>query len=163
MAIQQIEGTKMESKTGFSREIDQGAINLIFDTVQKYQYSYPFGALVQELTSNATDAVQEKLRAYKILVDKTAKIDDYYIEREGNLYKDSNFDPSYYDFKHLDMSSNVVELTYIENFTKKGIGYCDLFTVKDKGVGLGPARLEGYMSIGFSTKRNNNDSLGSFG
>lgn len=95
------------------------------------------------------------------ILNKESKVEDFFIEREGDLYKDSKWDPSYYDPKHLNKEDNEVILTYKQ---REGSGRCDSFIVRDNGVGLGGSRLEGALtSVGYSTKRNRVDALGSFG
>lgn len=160
MAIQEIEVSNHGSnKTGFKREIDEGAMGLVLDTIQVTQYTKPEESTVRELTANAVDSQREKEIAIKILLGE-AKAEDYFISREGKKYKDSNWNPSYYDLNHLDTNKKNVELTYVQG---EGAGYCDKFIIKDYGVGLGADRLEGYFKIGYSTKRNSKASLGAFG
>jgi len=160
MSLQEIEVSKKGSdKTGFKREIDEGAMGLIMDTIQITQYSKPEESTVRELTANAVDSQRDKEIAISILTGESNP-EDHFITREGAKYKDSNWDASYYDLKHLDKDKSKVELTYTQN---EGTGYCDTFSVKDYGVGIGNDRLEGVFSIGFSTKRNSVSSLGAFG
>lgn len=159
MAIQEVEVSKHGSSSGFKREINAGAMGLVLDTIQITQYTKPEESTVRELTANAVDSQREKEIAIKILSGE-AKVSDYFIEREGVKYEDSNWDPSYYDLKHLDKSKTDVELEYVEG---EGTGYCDQFIIRDHGIGIGASRLEGYFQIGFSTKRNSKASLGAFG
>lgn len=148
------------SDQGFEKEIDAGAKELIIDNVQANQYQYPIKSTVRELCSNSLDAINEKIQAINILTGKS-KVTDYYIIRESDnpLYKDSNFDPTYYDLDFLDTEDNMVHITYIEG---KGDNK-DMLEILDKGVGLGGKRLEGYFRLGFSTKRNSHNPLGKFG
>ncbi len=160
MAIQDIETSHAgSSTTGFKREIDKGAMGLVLDTIQITQYTKPEESTVRELTANAVDSQREKEIAISILKGESTP-EDHYISREGDKYKDSNWDASYYDLKYLNTEKNKVELEYVQN---EGTGYCDQFIVRDHGVGLGMDRLEGYFSIGYSTKRNSKGSLGAFG
>lgn len=160
MAIQEIEVSKKGSDTtGFKREIDKGAMGLVLDTIQITQYTKPEESTVRELTANAVDSQREKEIAVSILSGESTP-EEHFIDREGDKYKDSNWDASYYNLDHLNTEKTKVELTYKQN---EGIGYCDTFSVKDYGVGLGQDRLEGYFSIGYSTKRNSKGSLGAFG
>ena len=46
------------------------------------------------------DSISEKKVAKEILSGK-AKVEDYFVDLEGDLYKDSKFDPNYYDLKWL--------------------------------------------------------------
>ena len=160
MAIQEIETSQRGSEsTGFKREIDKGAMGLVLDTIQITQYTKPEESTVRELTANAVDSQREKEIAISILSGESTP-EEHFISREGAKYKDSNWDASYYDLKHLNTEKSKVELIYEQN---EGVGYCDRFIVRDHGVGLGMDRLEGYFSIGYSTKRNSKGSLGAFG
>jgi len=160
MAIQEVEiSSHGDGNTGFKREINEGARGLVLDTIQITQYTKPEESTVRELTANAVDSQREKEIAVSILSGQTTP-EDHFIQREGAKYADSNWDPSYYDLKHLDQTKTNVELTYTQN---EGVGYCDTFSVKDFGIGIGEARLEGYFQIGYSTKRNSKGSLGAFG
>tara|TARA_R110000765_G_scaffold93781_7_gene176822 strand:+ start:16020 stop:18188 length:2169 start_codon:yes stop_codon:yes gene_type:complete len=160
MSIQEIElSNHGSSNTGFKREIDKGAMGLVLDTIQITQYTKPEESTVRELTANAVDSQREKEIAISILSGNSTP-GEHFISREGDKYKDSNWDASYYDLKHLNTEKTKVELVYEQN---EGVGYCDRFIVRDHGVGLGMDRLEGYFSIGYSTKRNSKGSLGAFG
>jgi len=158
MAIQEID-RELIGSVGFEKKIDDGAKNMVFDILQSTQYQKPEESTIRELTSNAVDSQKEKEIALKILQGE-AKVEDYYIERTGDKYKDSNFDADYYDINHLDLVNNQVQLTYNEH---QGTGYCDRFTIKDYGVGIGDSRLEGVLSLGYSTKRNSKAALGAWG
>ena len=160
MAIQEIEVSKKGSdKTGFKREIHEGAYGLVLDTIQITQYTKPEESTVRELTANAVDSQREKEIAISILTGKS-KPEDHYISRDGAKYDDSNFDRDYYSLEHLDTTKTKVKLVYEQN---EGTGHCDNFRVIDYGVGLGASRLEGYFQIGYSTKRNSRGTLGAFG
>jgi len=160
MAIQEIEVSNHGSgTTGFKREINEGAMGLILDTIQITQYTKPEESTVRELTANAVDSQREKEIAISILKGETTP-EEHFIQREGAKYNDSNWNASYYSLEHLNEDKTDVELIYTK---KEGVGYCDSFSVKDYGVGLGEDRLKGYFQLGFSTKRNSKDSLGAFG
>lgn len=160
MSLQDIEVSNSGSTTtGFKREINEGAMGLVLDTIQITQYTKPEESTVRELTANAVDSQREKEIAISILTGRT-KPEDHFISRDGDKYKDSNWDASYYDINHLDQHNNKVELEYVQN---QGTGYCDTFSVKDYGIGIGAQRLQGYFQLGYSTKRNSKDSLGAFG
>src|SRR5690554_2796759 len=159
MAIQEIETKEIEGSKGISRNINAGATGLIFDIVQSQQYQKPIESTVRELTANAVDAQTEKEKAIEIITGH-AKPEDYFIKREGDLYKDSNWNPSYYDLEHLDCENNEIILKYKQG---EGLGRCDKFIVRDNGVGIGSSRLMGVLSLGYSTKRNRCDTLGAFG
>lgn len=112
-----------------------------------------------ELASNAVDSQKEKEVAIEILEGK-AKPEDYFHTREGAQYKDSRWTPEYYSMDHLDLNNNDVILSYEEG---TGVGFTDKFIVTDFGVGLGMPRLKGYLSLGYSTKRNSASAFGAFG
>ena len=90
------------------------------------------------------------------------KVEDYYIERHGDQYEDSNFDSSYYQYSlHYNHGSKPCRFSvYTQN---EGVGYCDTFAVTDYGVGIGARRLEGILELGYSTKRNTSENFGAFG
>ena len=159
MSIKQIDQATVEDGKGVGKKIHKGAERLIYDVLQSTQYSTPIASTVRELTTNAWDSQREKEIAHEILTGEKS-VDDYFITRDGDQYKDSNFDPSYYDLKKLDMDMEQVELRYTRN---PGAGFCDLFEVIDFGVGLGGSRLEGILSLGFSSKRNTTEGFGAFG
>lgn len=159
MAIQEIEKREVAGTVGITRNINQAAVGMIMDIVQAQQYTKPIQSTVRELTANAVDSQGEKERAFDILSGK-AKVEDFFIEREGDLYKDSKWDPSYYDLTKLNKDKNQVELIFREG---SGVGRSASFIVRDYGVGVGKSRLEGILSIGFSSKRSRKDALGSFG
>jgi len=142
---------------GHVKTIDEGSIPDVLDMLQKHQYTYPIKSVARELISNGIDSISEKHVARQILTGK-AKVEDYYVEREGSKYKDSHFDPSYYDLNWLS-TEDVVELRYVigSNLQK------DKVIITDTGVGIGGKRLEGYFSLAFSTKRLSKLPLGKFG
>jgi hypothetical protein len=147
---QQIEG-------GFVKKIDEESQELLLDMFQKLQYSYPEKSTVRELVSNAIDATREREMARKIL-NGDAKIEDYYVDKEGSEYKDSHFDPLYYDTTRLSTDPNIY-ITYKEGSALEK----DTLIIRDNGVGLGGSRLIGYFCLGYSTKRLSGVGLGKFG
>ncbi len=159
MSIKTIGSNVTSNSIGIEKKINKGAERLVFDILQATQYSTPISSTVRELATNALDAQREKEIAVDILTGNKS-IEDYYIQRDDEQYKDSNFDKSYYDLNYLDLENNDVELTYIEN---EGIGFCDEFSVKDYGVGVGGNRLIGMSELGYSTKRNTSENFGAFG
>lgn len=159
MAIQEIEKKEVAGTVGITRNINQAAVGMIMDIVQAQQYTKPIPSTVRELTANAVDSQSEKERAFDILSGK-AKVEDFFIEREGELYKDSKWDPSYYDLTKLNKDKNQVELIFREG---SGVGRSASFIIRDHGVGVGKGRLEGILSIGYSSKRSRKDALGAFG
>jgi hypothetical protein len=148
---EEVLGTEVISKT-----IDEGAMGMITDLVQKYQYQYPIKSAVRELLSNALDAVTEKQNALKIL-SGAATPQDFYIERPGALYKDSKWNPAYYNPQFLSDSAQV-SMIYQLGDNKR-----DLCIIKDYGVGLWGERLAGYFKLGYSTKRGSKSALGKYG
>ncbi len=159
MAIQEIEKSTSIGTKGHEKKIDVGAQKMIYDILQNTQYQKPEESVVRELTSNAVDSQREKEVAIDIL-ENHKDPSEYYIYREGDKYKDSNWNPDYYDLDKFDRENNHVQLTYIE---KTGVGFCDTFSIKDFGVGISGSRLEGVLSLGYSTKRNTKAALGAWG
>jgi len=159
MSIKQIDQATVEDGKGVEKKIDEGAHRLIYDVLQSTQYSTPIASTVRELTTNAWDSQREKEIALEILSGEK-RVEDYYIKRDGAQYEASNFDKDYYNVSSLDTEMNQVELRYTKNL---GTGFCDKFEVVDFGVGLGDRRLEGILSLGFSTKRNTTEGFGAFG
>ena len=158
MSIKTID-KQIKGSEGLAKKINKGAEKMVFDILQSTQYSTPIPSTVRELATNGADAQREKEIAIEILTGK-AKAEDYYIERHGEQYNDSNFDISYYNLDHLDTENNTVLITYKEN---EGTGYCDVITIHDYGVGIGERRLEGVLELGYSTKRNTAENFGAFG
>ena len=147
-----------EGTAGLDKKIDHGSLKLVFNVLQNTMYSYPIESTVRETVSNAIDAVKEKQIATLILTGQ-AKVEDYYIDRDGEEYESSKFDPSYYDLKYLS-EDNSVKVTYVEN---EGMGFCDQFIVEDPGIGLSPERMVKMVSLGYSSKRNTLSTIGGFG
>lgn len=159
MSIKQIDNEFVGSDTGVAKRINRGAEKLVFDILQATQYSTPIPSTVRELVTNACDSQREKEIAIEILTGQKT-VEDYYINREGEQYEDSNFDPSYYNITNLDVVNKHIDVIYKHNV---GVGYCDQFTIKDYGVGIGGRRLEGILELGYSTKRNTSENFGAFG
>tara|TARA_R110002050_G_scaffold123466_1_gene242247 strand:- start:3224 stop:5968 length:2745 start_codon:yes stop_codon:yes gene_type:complete len=149
----------MQGSAGIAKKINKGAEKMVFDILQSTQYSMPIQSTIRELVTNACDSQREKEVAVEILSGKK-KVEDYYIERHGAQYEDSNFDSSYYQLSSLQHGKNHVDLLYKQN---EGLGYCDIFSVTDYGVGIGSRRLEGILELGYSTKRNTSENFGAFG
>ena len=158
MSLQQITFEQKGSQ-GIKKEINKNSIDIVFDILQVYAYSMPIESTVRELTSNAVDSQREKEIAIQILTGK-AKEEDFFIIKHGKEFEDSRFNPKYYDLNWLNTTKNEVELEYVEH---QGSGFCDEFIVRDYGVGLGNGRLEGSLSLGFSTKRGTKEQIGGFG
>lgn len=159
MSIKTIEDNYIGMDKGLAKRINKGAEKLVFDILQSTQYSTPIPSTVRELVTNACDAQREKEMAIEILTG-VKQASDYYITRDGEQYSDSNFDPSYYDLANLNITNNHIEVVYQHN---EGIGYCDILSIKDYGVGIGAKRLEGILELGYSTKRNTSQNFGAFG
>ena len=159
MSIKQIDQATLDDNKGVGKTINKGAQKLMLEVLQATQYSTPIPSTVRELTTNAWDSQREKEIAIEILSGEK-EVKDYYITRDGEQYEDSNFDPTYYDLNHLEEDINQVELRYTK---RNDVGYCDLFEIVDFGVGLNAKRLEGILSLGFSTKRNTTEGFGAFG
>lgn len=164
MAIHQEEVQEIQ---GFDKKIEESALGMILGNLQVSQYQYPQKSTIRELASNAMDAIREKDIAIGIL-SGALKEEDYYLRRDDELYKDSNFDVSYYDPQWLADSftplsdgryPSKVFITYVDGGTDKR----DKLVIEDFGVGLGGVRLEKYFNLGYSTKRNTKLALGKFG
>ncbi len=149
----------MQGSAGIAKKINKGAEKMVFDILQSTQYSMPVQSTVRELVTNACDSQREKEIAIEILGGEK-KVEDYYIERHGAQYEDSNFDASYYNIASLNHVADYIDLVYTKN---EGVGYCDTFAVTDYGVGIGARRLEGILELGYSTKRNTSENFGAFG
>ena len=158
MSIKTIGNDVQSSSAGIQKRINKSAEKLVFDVLQSTQYSTPIASTVRELVTNACDSQREKEIALEILSGEK-EVKDYFITRHEEEYRDSNFDPSYYD-RAAFSDTNSVTVRYTE---RDGTGYCDSFTVLDYGVGIGQSRLEGYLELGFSTKRNTSENFGAFG
>lgn len=144
--------------SGFGKQIEASAMEMIFDNLQMYQYQYPERSTVRELVSNALDSVKEKQVALMIL-QGTAKEEDFFLRREEAVNKDSNFNPEYFNLEYLNRFDNEVTIDYYEG----GDSERDSLVITDPGVGLGGRRLAGYFNLGYSTKRNSKFALGKFG
>lgn len=160
MSIKTVGQETQSNTVGLKKKINDGAEKLVFDILQQTQYSTPIPSTVRELVTNACDAQREKEIAIEILRDGVDP-SKYYINRDGEEYADSNFDPSYYDLDYLHTEKNHVLVEYKED--KNGSGFCDTFSVTDYGVGIGKRRLEGMLELGYSTKRNTSENFGAFG
>lgn len=146
---------EVQEMQGFTKEIEQSSMTLILDNLQRYQYQYPQKSTIRELACNAIDAITEKNVALGILSGKLKK-EDYYLERDGEMYRDSNFDPGYYDPKwlstgrsdlHDEMWKRDTDKVYI-TYQDGGDTDKDRIIIEDYGVGLGGRRLERYFHLG---------------
>jgi hypothetical protein len=142
-------------KTGIMKEIDDGALDLIFAGYQEDMYAHPIESFIRESISNGLDANVEKNIFKKI--SKGKPVEDFYRQKQdGQLLKDSEYDPSYYDTKHTS-KNNVVSVRYMDGNPR------DTVTITDQGVGLGGKRLQGFFKLGYSSKRNMKAVIGKFG
>src|SRR5512133_2892350 len=95
-----------ESNSGFKKEIDEAGVSLLLDTVQIYIYQFPIKSSTRESVSNAIDSITERNIA-KILLKDPSRISEFYVDREGDIYKDSRFDPTYYNPKFMSTDDTV--------------------------------------------------------
>lgn len=143
---------------GMVKQIDEAGIGMVYDTLQKYQYSFPIKSTVREILCNGVDSVMEKKMAREILTGK-AKVEDYFVDLEGPLYKDSKWRPEYYDLRWFNERDDKVYMTYVIGPQMQK----DQVIFEDSGVGLGGKRLEGYFKLAFSTKRLSKIPVGKWG
>jgi hypothetical protein len=141
----------------FEKEIDQHAMAMMQEMLQKGQYNHPQKSSIREIASNAVDALNERNIAIAILTG-AAQVEDHYMDRTDGVFSDSVFDPSYYDLNWLSRE-NKVFIQYYNN----GTADRDELVIRDFGVGLWGKRLVGYFNLGYSTKRNSKFALGKFG
>lgn len=147
-----------EGSSGFEKKFEEGAESILLDLVQSQQYQFPVKSSIREITSNAIDSIREKQQFFLINSGK-AKVEDFYIHREGPLYSDSNYNPNYYDERWLSKDNDRIKIIYKDN----GNAQRDTLHIIDPGVGLGGRRLEKSFNPLFSTKRNTNQQLGKYG
>lgn len=143
---------------GFDKEIEAGSLSLILDNLQLYQYEHPQKSTVRELVSNGLDAIWEKKVALRILAGES-KSEEYFLQREDAINRDSNWEPKYYDQhwlwdgQHTHTNAALVNYTpddvYI-TYEDGGDQEKDHLVIEDFGVGLGGTRLEGYFKIGLT-------------
>ena len=160
MSIKTIGQSTQSNTVGLEKKIAKGSEKLIYDVLQQTQYSTPIPSTIRELVTNACDSQREKEIAIEILSGEASE-SDYFIQREGEEYQDSNFDASYYNLDFLSRNENDVIIKYKEN--DEGTGFCDTVSITDYGVGIGRRRLEGILELGYSTKRNTSENFGAFG
>ena len=91
MSIKTIGKAVQSNSAGLQKRINKSAEKLVFDVLQSSQYSTPIASTVRELVTNACDSQREKEIALEILSGKKT-VEDYYITRHEDEYKDSNFD-----------------------------------------------------------------------
>ena len=167
MAVIESNQTNSNNVSGFDKGIHASARTMMLDNLQGTMYQRPIDSAVRECVSNAVDAVREKNTAKQIITG-AANVRDFYLSREDvkdkigsnedDIYQDSEFNADYYDLAFLD-PKDTITLEYINGEQTKR----DQFVITDSGVGLGGARLEGFFSLGYSSKRLNSGELGGFG
>ena len=106
MSIKTIGKAVQSNSAGLQKRINKSAEKLVFDVLQSTQYSTPIASTVRELVTNACDSQREKEIALEILSGKK-NVEDYYITRHEEEYRDSNFQPSYYDVDRLSSGDTV--------------------------------------------------------
>jgi len=144
-----------DERPGIKKEIDEGAMDLIFQAIQEDIYSFPIRSFIRESISNGLDAIVE--RTVFEAINAGQPVEDYYLQRnDGKLLKDSGFNESYYNPSFLSKNSKVM-VTYTEGSPR------DSVTIRDYGVGLGGDRLKGFFKLGYSSKRNMKLAIGKFG
>lgn len=138
-----------EVSRGLAKELDDAALPMIFDNLQKDQYQFPIKSTIRELVSNAVDASREKTTALKIITGE-AKEEDYYLRRDEAMFRDSNFHAEYYNPNYLEAKDEPVRIIHQYGAVK------DLLIIRDSGAGLGlvpnpvtgVCRLAGYFKLG---------------
>jgi hypothetical protein len=169
MAIHQQEVMETSS-IGITKTITADSMSMAMAILQKHQYQFPQKSTIRELAANSLDSAQEKNVALRIISGQ-AKVEDYYIDRDDPMYKDSQWDPGYYDFKWLwtegerftpELQGRDPNGVYITYHDGGNLGK-DKLTIEDYGVGLGNQRLLGYFQLLYSTKRNSKFAKGRFG
>lgn len=141
----------------FEKEFDVNSKELMFRLAQEDQYQYPEQSTIREITCNGVDSTAERDMARKIIRGE-AKPEDFWISRDDNEFKTSNYDPAYYDEKYFSDDP----YTYIRYIVGQGTDR-DTLQIEDFGVGLGGRRLEGYFKPTWSSKRNSKFQKGKFG
>lgn len=167
MAVLDSNQTISNNVSGFDKGIHASARTMMLDNLQGTMYQRPIDSAVRESVCNGVDSVREKQTAINILTGK-AKVEDHYLSKadvkdkianvDDDIYQDSEFNPAYYDLKWLD-PVNRIDIRYITNEQTKR----DQFVISDTGVGLGGSRLEGFFSLGYSSKRLTSGEMGGFG
>ncbi len=158
MAIIESKETESNNVSGFNKGIEASAMSMMLDNLQIFMYQKPVQSTVRECTSNALDSLKEKKVAMEIITGQ-ATVEDYFVDKEGDIYKDSRFDHAYYDLKWLSPDNTV----YLNYYNSTDSLSRDQFVIEDTGVGLGGIRLEKYFSLGYSSKRLTSQTLGAFG
>jgi len=154
MAVLEIKET--QGSQGIRKKIDKNSEGVALDILQRGIYAYPENSTIRELASNAYDAVREREVAKSILSGESRPEDHFEMHLEGDIYKDSKWDPNYFDLNYLSDDMN----TYI--YYEEGV-YNDILRIVDNGVGIGQKRMTGYFSLGWSSKRAQKGALGKWG
>lgn len=155
MAI--LEQETKENVSGFTKTIEESAMPIVLDYLQKAAYQFPEASTIRELACNAIDSTREKFRALSILRGEST-VEDHYAQREGDVYKDSRFKPEYYAPQWLS-EKRTISIKLVERPDQQR----DLLIIEDEGVGLGGSRLSGYFRPGWSSKRLSSGAIGKWG
>jgi hypothetical protein len=137
-----IEQESQMSSQSFDKKIDDHAQQLMLNILQRDQYRFPQRSAVREIACNAVDALNEREVAKSILTGASKVEDHYEVVNTDGLFKNSVFDPAYYDLKFLS-DKNEVHILYYNNGDRM-----DEIVIRDFGVGLWGTRLEGYFNLG---------------
>ena len=140
--IANIKSTEGIGNATIKKTIYAGAETIMFSVLQESQYMYPYKSAVREIVSNSIDSINERNTSLKILAGEV-NVEDIYIVKEGDEFKDSSFNADYYDPKWLSKDDNVY-IEYIENDAESR----DRIRFIDNGVGLGGSRLINFFSLG---------------
>jgi len=163
MSLQETVRKEESSVTASKKKINAASQAMVLEILQDTQYSKPVESTIRELVSNGIDSQREKEIAL-LIMNGEAKPEDFYVKRTEGQYADSNFDPAYYDKKWLSTKDKVI-IAHHHNDDGR-----DRLVITDYGVGLSPdkygkelSRLEGYLELGYSSKRNSLEQIGGFG
>ena len=144
-----------DERPGILKEIDEGAMDLVFQAIQEDIYSFPIKSFVREAISNGLDSIIEK-KIFRA-IDAGEPVENYYRQQQdGKLLKDSEYTPEYYQKESL--SNDIVVHVLYRDGTPR-----DSISITDYGVGLAGSRLQGFFKLGYSSKRNLKDVIGKFG
>lgn len=163
MSLQETVRKEELSSTSSKKKINAASQAMVLEILQDTQYSKPVESTIRELVSNGIDSQREKEIALLIIEGK-ASPEDFYVNRTEGQYADSNFDPAYYDRNWLSSRDKIIVAHYHKDDGR------DKLIITDYGVGLSPdkygkelSRLEGYLELGYSSKRNSLEQIGGFG
>lgn len=158
MAIIEVAPGQSQGTKGIEKKIDKSSEKMIFNILQSTMYSHPLESAVREISTNMVDALEEK-RIAKCIIVSNEPVENYFISRDKDEYKDSVFKRNYYDTQWLSDENKAV-ITYTEN---NGVGFCDKVEFYDTGVGLSPERFIKAIGLAYSSKRNSSKLRGGYG